>query len=78
MSAESPSTWLSIDMDLCVGHGRCHALVPELVGMDEVGDPVVLGTGDVSEAQLERARLAVANCPEGAIRLTGFDVSSDG
>jgi len=59
---------LVIDMDLCVGHARCSALAPDLVALDELGAPAV-EPGGVDAAHLDAARLAVNNCPEGAIRL---------
>lgn len=59
---------LVIDMDLCVGHGRCSALAPDLVALDELGEPVVV-PGGVDVDHLDAARLAVTNCPEGAIHL---------
>jgi ferredoxin len=58
-----------IDPDLCVGHGRCYSLVPELFDCDELGQGRVLGDGVVAPGLVEAAELAVANCPEGAIEL---------
>ena len=58
-----------IDADRCQGHGRCFSLAPDLFGFDDLGNGVVLGDGTVSDANLARARLAQANCPEHAIVL---------
>lgn len=59
---------LSIDVDRCTGHGRCYSLVPELFTDDERGYGQVTQP-DVPAELLDRARTAVANCPEGAIHL---------
>jgi ferredoxin len=61
---------VEVDADKCQGHNRCHALAPELFDVDDYGTAVVIGDGTV-EAQLEdKARLAVANCPEYAITIS--------
>jgi len=62
-----------IDAERCQGHGRCYALAPELFAADEIGDGVVIGDGRVEAAALDRARLAVANCPEQAITIEEAD-----
>jgi ferredoxin len=56
-----------IDADLCQGQGRCFSIAPELFGFDDLGNGVVLNTGDLSAEQLEQAKLAQVNCPEHAI-----------
>ena len=56
-----------IDGDRCQGHARCYALVPELFDVDDYGTSSVKIAGDVPVALVERARLAIANCPEHAI-----------
>lgn len=58
-----------IDADACEGHGRCYATAPELFEPDELGDGVVIGDGTVPAALVDKARLAVANCPERAITM---------
>ena len=62
---------LQIDPAICQGHGRCYDLAPELFGDDDEGFGKVLGDGTVPPANEHAARLAVANCPERAITLTG-------
>jgi ferredoxin len=59
---------LSIDSDLCVGHGRCHALHPELFSADDFGYGQVL-SGEVEGDALASARHAAAECPERAVVL---------
>ncbi|HEY7948635.1 MAG TPA: ferredoxin [Acidimicrobiales bacterium] len=58
---------LRVDPLKCQGHARCFALVPELFDVDDYGMSSVKGDGTVAPALEERARLAVANCPEFAI-----------
>jgi len=60
---------LRVDMDLCVGHGRCYALAPDLFGEDERGYCVLL-RDTVPPDLADQARLAEQNCPEGAITET--------
>jgi len=55
-----------IDPELCVGHGRCYALAPDVFGADDYGHAVVL-VDDVDDALVEQARSGEANCPERAI-----------
>jgi len=57
-----------VDSALCVGHGRCYELAPEVFGDDERGHCVLL-TETVPTAQQPAARRAEANCPERAITL---------
>ncbi len=56
-----------VDPDRCQGHARCYALVPELFAVDDYGLSTALADGVVPPALEERARLAIANCPEYAI-----------
>jgi ferredoxin len=59
-----------IDTGTCQGHGRCYDLAPGLFGEDDEGYGMVLGDGAVPDGMQERARLAVANCPERAVELS--------
>ena len=54
----------------CQGHNRCCSLAPELFESDDEGYAVVIGDGTVTPALESKARLAVVNCPEQAIRLS--------
>lgn len=58
-----------IDGERCQGHNRCCSLAPELFEADELGNGRVRGDGAVAPALEAKARLAVANCPEHAVRL---------
>ncbi len=59
-----------IDSEKCQGHNRCYALAPELFDVDDYGTAFVLGDGTVPAGLEDKARLAVANCPEFAISTT--------
>lgn len=72
-AAEDPSAWrLVVDPEKCQGHNRCHALAPDLFKVDELGFASASGER-VPSALIEKARLAVRNCPEFAIRLVRVD-----
>jgi ferredoxin len=58
-----------VDPDKCQGHNRCYALAPELFDIDDYGYASEKNDGVVAEGLEEKARLAVANCPEYAISI---------
>ncbi len=58
---------IRVDPDKCQGHARCYGLAPELFDIDDYGLSRVVGDGTVPPELEERARLAIANCPEFAI-----------
>jgi len=60
---------VAVDADKCQGHNRCYALAPELFDVDDYGQAVVVADGAVAPELAEKARLAVANCPEYAISI---------
>jgi ferredoxin len=59
-----------VDPELCQGHNRCYALAPELFDVDDAGEAHEIGDGIVPPELVEKARLAVAGCPESAITST--------
>ncbi|WP_406375546.1 ferredoxin [Streptomyces sp. NBC_00647] len=59
---------LAVDFAACDGHGLCAELLPELIGSDEWGYPV-LRESAVPPDLLSHARRAVAACPVMALRL---------
>jgi len=59
-----------VESDRCQGHNRCCSLAPELFEPDDLGNARVKGEGIVPAALEAKARLAVANCPEHAVRLS--------
>jgi len=58
-----------IDRDRCQGHNRCFSLAPELFEVDDYGYAREIGDGSVPSGLEEKARLAVANCPEHAVSI---------
>lgn len=60
---------IHLDSDKCQGHGRCYSLAPDLFDSDDLGNAVVIVTGELSDGQLASANLAAANCPEFAIEI---------
>jgi ferredoxin len=61
-------TRLRVDPIACDAFGYCAELVPEMIGRDEWGFPV-LRDGPVPPALLDLARRAVADCPRRALSL---------
>jgi ferredoxin len=59
-----------VDPDKCQGHNRCYAIAPELFDVDELGQAHELNDGVVPPALEEKARTAMANCPEYAISIS--------
>ena len=51
------------------GHNRCYSLAPELFDVDDLGMSSAKGDGLVPPELLDKARKAVANCPEYAVIL---------
>lgn len=59
-----------IDKDACTGHGRCYSLAPAVFDADDRGNGLVIGE-DLPEDLVSQAQIAVQNCPEQAISITG-------
>ena len=59
-----------VEGTLCQGHNRCCSIAPELFEADDLGNAKVRGNGVVAPGLEAKAKLAVANCPEHAVRLT--------
>ena len=68
---------VAVDAAKCQGHNRCYALAPELFDVDDLGQSVVIGDGTVPPELVDKARLAVANCPEFAISVDEEDHAHD-
>jgi ferredoxin len=61
---------LSVNADLCRGHGRCYSLAEDLLEDDDEGFVTIRGQIiDVPEDQVEDARNAAGSCPEGAMQI---------
>ena len=58
---------IRVDGEKCQGHNRCWDIVPELFDIDEMGNAHEKNDGVVRQELEEKARLAIANCPERAI-----------
>ncbi|MGH7859471.1 MAG: ferredoxin [Candidatus Binatia bacterium] len=60
---------LIVDRQRCQGHALCASLCPRLFQLDDLGYSIPID--EEVPRDLERtARLAVENCPEGAISVT--------
>ena len=59
-----------VDSEKCQGHNRCYAIAPELFDIDDYGYASEKNDGVVPDGLEEKARLAVANCPEYAISIS--------
>ena len=59
-----------VESERCQGHNRCCSLAPELFEADDLGNARARGDGVVAPGLEAKAKLAVANCPERAVRLT--------
>ena len=55
-----------LDVDACVGHGRCYAVAPDVFEPDDMGHCVVR-VDEVPEALEDQARTGVRSCPEDAL-----------
>ena len=64
---------VKVDSEKCQGHNRCYALAPGLFKVDEYGYATARGDGTVSPDMVEKAKLAVENCPERAIYILEDD-----
>lgn len=60
---------ISIDAELCQGHGRCYEIAPELVEDDDRSRGFVIRP-EVPAELAEKARAAVNACPERAVSLS--------
>ena len=59
---------ITLDSELCQGHGRCYGLAPDLFDSDDEGYAVLLCEGGIVPVGRETdAQLTADNCPEFAI-----------
>ena len=61
---------LTLDEDVCTGHGRCYALAPDVFDADDDGHCVLRFDGDVPPDLEAKARAGAANCPEEALEVS--------
>lgn len=57
------------NLNVCQGHARCEDLCPEVFSTDEIEGKVVVIQPEFPPELEEKVRLAVRNCPEGALRI---------
>ena len=67
-----PRFELVVDPIACDGAGVCAELLPELIGLDPWGFPVV-GDGEVPPGLVELARRATVSCPRLALTLVRIE-----
>ena len=67
MSDESVERRLRVNPILCTGYGFCAEIVPELIGVDDWGFPIVSDKPIENDDLLGLARRAVATCPRLAL-----------
>ncbi len=60
---------INLNTYACQGHARCHALAPEIFGLNDEDLAVLLIDGDIPAELEEKARLAAQSCPEFAIEI---------
>ena len=58
-----------LDFTKCAGYGACAEACPSVFEVDEFGFGAVVGDGTVPAGDEDRARAAMAACPESAIRV---------
>jgi ferredoxin len=58
---------IHVEEEKCQGHNRCFVVASELFELDDYGYAHEVNDGVVPPELQEKARLAVANCPEQAI-----------
>lgn len=63
---------IRVDPIACDGRGVCAELLPELIGLDEWGYPLI-DQRPVPDELARHARRAVAACPTLALRLVTVD-----
>ena len=62
---------LTVDAEMCTGHGRCYTLAPDLLDYDDEGFVSIRGqTIEVPAGQEAAARDAAMGCPESAITIS--------
>jgi len=59
---------LAVNPIACTGHGICAEMLPELIGLDEWGYPILAGE-PVPHGLMPLARRTVRLCPTLALRL---------
>lgn len=58
-----------VNLGLCQGHARCEDICPEVFSTDAIEGKCVIAEPEFAPALEDKVRLAVRNCPEGALRI---------
>jgi ferredoxin len=58
---------IHVEEEKCQGHNRCFVVAAELFELDDYGYAHEVNEGVVPAELVEKARLAIVNCPEQAI-----------
>lgn len=58
-----------VDLARCQGHARCEDLCPDVFATDAVEGKCVILQPEFPPQLEDRVRLAIRNCPEGALRI---------
>ncbi|WP_029429758.1 ferredoxin [Blastococcus sp. URHD0036] len=61
---------VSVDLDVCQGHGVCHMSAPEVFELDADDGHAIVQLDPVPASMEADARTAVSACPERAITLS--------
>ena len=67
---------LAVNPIACTGHGLCADMMPEWIGRDEWGFPVITSR-ELPGGLADLARRAVRLCPELALRLEAVPATPD-
>jgi ferredoxin len=59
-----------VNLAVCQGHARCEDLCPEVFSTDAVEGKCVINQPEFPPELEEKVRVAVRNCPEGALRIS--------
>ncbi|WP_407665489.1 ferredoxin [Mycolicibacterium vinylchloridicum] len=69
IAADTDAMHITVDYDLCEGHGQCLMAAPELFDLPDGAEQVVVLDPDPPESERERALRAAAMCPALAIKV---------
>lgn len=58
-----------VDIARCQGHARCEDICPEVFATDDIEGKCVIAEPHFPPHLEDKVRLAVRNCPEGALRI---------
>jgi len=64
-----------VNLAVCQGHARCEDLCPEVFATDPVEGKCVIEQPEFPPELEAKVRLAVRNCPEGALRIAAGETS---